>query len=146
MKSASHQIRLLIKQINQTFFEMFSREFAAYGITGAQLLVIRCLKEPQRMSDIGKQLGLSNSSVCGIVDRLEENGYVHRIRDEKDRRVVWVHIGEKFEEIRKEVPIFQDNYFDGLLSGITEEEVQAIIQSLQLLANRLKEKVEEKKG
>lgn len=146
MQNPSKQIRLLIRQIHQSFLEVLTSELAAFNITGPQLLVLRCLKrEPQRMSDISKQLGLSNSTVSGIVDRLEENGYVRRVRDEKDRRVVLVNFGKKFEEICKEVPILQDNYFDGLLSGMTEEEVHTIIRSLQLLAGHLTEKLEEKK-
>ncbi|GEN34521.1 MULTISPECIES: MarR family winged helix-turn-helix transcriptional regulator [Aneurinibacillus] len=146
MQNASRQIRLLIRQINHTFFELLASELAAFNITGPQLLVLRCLKhEPQRISDISKQVGLSNSTVSGIVDRLEENGYVRRIRDEQDRRVVWVNFGEKFDDVRKAVPVLQDNYFDGMFSGMNEEEAQTIVRSLQLLADHLKERLEEKK-
>jgi DNA-binding MarR family transcriptional regulator len=146
MQNASKEIRFLIRQINQTVFEVLSREMAAFNITVSQIYVIRCLKDgPQRISDISKQLGLSNSTVSGIVDRLEENGYVQRERDDKDRRVVWVNFTEKIKELHKEIPILQDSYYDDLLSGMTEEEIENILYSLRLLANHLKEKAGGKK-
>ncbi|AMA74559.1 hypothetical protein ACH33_00755 [Aneurinibacillus sp. XH2] len=127
-------------------FELLSREIAAFNITGPQFLVLRCLKdEPQRISDISRQLCLSNSTVSGIVDRLEENGYVRRVRDEKDRRVVWVFFSEKVKALCREVPALRDDYFDGIFAGVSEDEIKNIVNALQLLADRLKEKIKEKK-
>lgn len=146
MEQASREIRNMIRQINQGFFELLSLELCEYGITVPQWLVIRCLKEnKQTMSDISRVVGLSNSTVTGIVDRLERNGYVARTRDQEDRRVVWVYRTEKLDQLIESIPLLQDSYFESFLEGITQEETEAILRSLHLLAKHIQEKVSKRK-
>jgi DNA-binding MarR family transcriptional regulator len=147
VSSNSRQIRQLIRQINQGIFELISSELSQYGLTASQLLVLRCLKDGrQKMSDISRVVGLTNSTISGIIDRLERSGYVERIRDDEDRRVVWVECTEKLRQLFHSIPVMQDSYFDSLLEGITEEETQSILKSLQLLANHIQEKVSQRKA
>jgi DNA-binding MarR family transcriptional regulator len=147
VSSDSRQIRQLIKQINQGIFELISSELSQYGLTASQLLVLRCLKDGrQKMSDISRVVGLTNSTVSGIIDRLERSGYVERIRDEEDRRVVWVHVTEDLKQLMKSIPVMQDTYFDSFLEEISPEERQSILKSLQLLANHIEEKVAQRKA
>jgi len=49
---------------------------------------------PKRMSDIADWAQTSQASVTGIVDRLEERGFVERVRSDADRRVVRVGLTE----------------------------------------------------
>jgi DNA-binding MarR family transcriptional regulator len=147
MENPSRQIRFLIRQINQGFFGLVACELSAYGITVPQILVLRSLKNRRlKISEISREVGLSNSTVSGIIDRLEEGGYVERVRDKEDRRVVWVARTDKFKRITNEVPVLQDQYFDSLLAGITEEERQSILKSLTLLSNHIQDKLHDRKG
>ena len=43
--------------------------------------------------DLAKQTGLSTASITGVLDRLEEGGFVRRVRDPHDRRRVIVELG-----------------------------------------------------
>ena len=47
-----------------------------------------------KATDLAKEIGISASTLTGVVDRLVERGYVKRIRDEKDRRVVFIVPGD----------------------------------------------------
>ncbi len=47
---------------------------------------------PGRLSELS---GLKSGSVTGVIDRLERAGYVHRERDESDRRKVRVVLNEE---------------------------------------------------
>ena len=42
--------------------------------------------------DLAKQTGLSTASITGVLDRLEEGGFVRRVRDPHDRRRVIVEL------------------------------------------------------
>ena len=42
--------------------------------------------------ELAKATGLTTASITGVVDRLEEAGFVHRERDAADRRRVVVHL------------------------------------------------------
>jgi DNA-binding MarR family transcriptional regulator len=45
---------------------------------------------PLSAGDIAGHCGLATASVTNLIDRLEERGFVRRVRDEHDRRRVWV--------------------------------------------------------
>ena len=44
--------------------------------------------------DLARQTGLSTASITGVLDRLEEGGFVRRVRDPYDRRRVIVELGD----------------------------------------------------
>ncbi len=64
-------------------------EIARGRLTGPQVSVMHALVEAGGMSlkDLSAHLGLSHSTVSGIVDRLQQRGLVERQTDENDRRV-----------------------------------------------------------
>jgi DNA-binding MarR family transcriptional regulator len=147
MSNASKQIRGLIRQINQGFFDLLSFELSKYDITVPQWLVIRCLGDgPQSMSDISRIVDLTNSTITGIVDRLERSGYVQRVRDEEDRRVVWVKRTDRLDQLIESIPVLQDSYFEAFLEGISEDQTREILISLHLLAEHILDKVAQRKG
>jgi DNA-binding MarR family transcriptional regulator len=55
-------------------------------------------KEPRRMADLAEIAEVSSASLTGIVDRLEERGFVIRARSDEDRRVVTAHITDAGRE------------------------------------------------
>jgi len=59
------------------------------------------------MSDIGRKMGHTTSAATGLVDRLENLGYVERIQAEEDRRKIMVRISAKglalVAKMRKEI-------------------------------------------
>ncbi len=58
----------------------------------AQITVLRLLAEmgPMRVTDLAREIGLSASSVTGLIDRLEAEGHIERRRSQEDRREVTV--------------------------------------------------------
>ena len=79
------------------------------SITPGGMFVLGSLKRYGilSMSDIGKCLSMPKPHITVIVDKLIEEGYVERLNDPKDRRIVNILITEKglkdFEEIKQAV-------------------------------------------
>src|SRR5207248_3247619 len=44
------------------------------------------------------------STATGVIDRLEQHGYVRRERDGDDRRVVWVELTDAGRRVQSEIP------------------------------------------
>jgi len=64
-----------------------------------QILGILSDSGPLPISKVGKQLYISKPNMTPLIDKLVEDGFVIRSRDEKDRRIVNVRItkeGKKF--------------------------------------------------
>lgn len=130
----------LIKQVMDTMRQNMQHlfkgdRFGAMNITGPQGMLLGMLNHfgEMKVSDLSEKLGLSNSTVSGIIDRLEKQGLVERIRTNEDRRVVMVsvtpeykrNIKEHFEEIKAG--------FELMMSSATDEELDTILEGLSTL-------------
>ena len=61
--------------------------------TDMNCLNIVALTGHMSAGDLARQTGLSTASITGVLDRLEEGGFVRRVRDPHDRRRVIVELG-----------------------------------------------------
>lgn len=68
-------------------------------VTAQQMITILTLSEIKRakITTISRRMGVSPPTITGIIDRLQKGGYVQRIRDSRDRRVVFVSLTAKGE-------------------------------------------------
>lgn len=147
MKEQINSIRKEIKNINSYFYDLFTYELRETNLTVPQVIVLRCIKEqPQMISSISDSVRLSNSTVSGIIDRLEKNGYVTRIRDLKDRRIVWVKETEKLVQLREKLPMLHDDYFEFLFEDLDSNSIKEILQSLKILSEHLEQKIKDYKN
>nr|WP_321458138.1 MarR family transcriptional regulator [uncultured Cohaesibacter sp.] len=74
------------------------------GLTYPQYLIMLILWEHDGVSlkDIGARLGQKSGALTPVLKRLEQDGLVERIRDEKDERALNIKLTEKGEELRQE--------------------------------------------
>ena len=65
------------------------------GINATDLncLNIVALTGPMTAGELARQTGLTTASITGVLDRLEEDGFVRRERDPHDRRRVIINLG-----------------------------------------------------
>lgn len=61
------------------------------GAADAQAWDLLLRRGPLTAGEIGLATGLTSGSVTALIDRLAAGGYVQRVRDEGDRRRVFVH-------------------------------------------------------
>jgi DNA-binding MarR family transcriptional regulator len=111
------------------------KNFEKLNITFAQGMVLKLLFDNKelKVSEIAKKLGLSNSTVSGIIDRLEKQKRVRRIRSTKDKRVVYVKIAGDFILEHEKVKRLSESRIEKMLEKNTEEEIDKIIEGLMLL-------------
>jgi len=107
--------------------------FEDTGITLPQSMVIGILLKEKilKITDLSRKLSLSNSTVSGIVDRLENQGIVKRERSEQDKRVVYVSISSNFMD-QNPYKLLEDNIENTMNKG-TPEELEKIFEGLNAL-------------
>lgn len=77
------------------------------SVTESQFMHLLQLNGSLSPSDLSRESGLSSGTVTGIVDRLEELGFVRRERHPSDRRKVAVVLDE--DRVNEELaPLFSD--------------------------------------
>jgi MarR family transcriptional regulator, 2-MHQ and catechol-resistance regulon repressor len=72
-----------------------------FGLTESQLGVLETLHHlgPLAQGQICQKILKSGSNVTTVVDNLERDGLVRRVRDEADRRVQVVHLTEQGQDL-----------------------------------------------
>jgi MarR family 2-MHQ and catechol resistance regulon transcriptional repressor len=101
--------------------------FEENGVTGAQFGVLRCIAdsgpEGLMLSDLSRLLMVTCGNITGVVDRLEQAGFLQRVRKTDDRRVVFARLTPAGEEVYARVmPAFQDR-LRFLFGDMSEEEL-----------------------
>jgi DNA-binding MarR family transcriptional regulator len=131
----------LLKELNLIFSKNLKQYFTQWNLTAPQILVLTLLDEAGEMkiSDIAGKMGMADSNISGIVDRLEKAGLAERIRSTEDRRIVRVRLTGKVTEIKKNFDSNIEESFSRMLSKFSPDELEDIIACMVKLKNRLKE-------
>jgi DNA-binding MarR family transcriptional regulator len=134
----------VVKRIMSVVKQNFESDFKKMGVTQSQILVMRVLnlRGDMKVSDISKELDLSNSTVSGIIDRLVEKKIVQRKRSDEDRRIVMISLADEYRQpVKKGLNAFAQKMRKAL-STMTEEDVDSIIRGLEKLEKILEESQE----
>ena len=90
------------------------------------------------ISELGEHLGLAHSTVSGLVDRLERDGWTVRRKCDQDRRRSRVQLTKQSDQLFQGHVDNATDFWGQTIGQLTREEQDALIQSL----NRLKEVME----
>jgi MarR family transcriptional regulator, organic hydroperoxide resistance regulator len=91
------------------------------------------------IGDLSTKMYLAFSTTTDLVDRMEKNQLVMRVRDEQDRRVVRIHLLKEGERVIEEVIQKRQKYLQDILSDFEAPEVQQLSMLLQKLHVEMKE-------
>jgi DNA-binding MarR family transcriptional regulator len=107
------EILVAIRQIIRAI-DLHSKKLSKeYGLTGPQLILMRAIQEMGNVTikELSNQTNVSQATTTTIIDRLELNGYVQRVRSSLDRRKVHANLTEKGQELLNNAPPpLQDNF------------------------------------
>ncbi|HYE82027.1 MAG TPA: MarR family transcriptional regulator [Clostridia bacterium] len=146
MEEMSNGLKVLklMKQATNSLKHNVMEHFREMQLTAPQGMLIGILAHHDKMkvSDLSEKLGLSNSTVSGIIDRLEKQGFVERVRSEEDRRVVYISLSPDFRKSSKEHNNVIGKMLDDVMNKATPEELDSIMKGLETL-NRL---IDSRKG
>jgi DNA-binding MarR family transcriptional regulator len=86
------------------------------------------------LKELSGRLGLSHSTVSGIVDRLENRGLVERRTDEKDKRLTRILVSQKVRDyIRDVMPKLSIHPLVEAIGRASQAERRAIVKGLKTL-------------
>ena len=133
------KIILALRKIMQHMDFHSRRLNKCYGLTVPQIICLYEIFEKGVMtiSVLSKSVHLSMSTLVGVIDRLEEKGFVKRTRDIKDRRITFIDITEKGREFVCVSPYLLHNRLNDNLQRLTEMEQINLADSVDLLVNIL---------
>lgn len=134
-------------RVNQHLSQQFRVHLGKLDLTFPQALALNTLSEQGSIpiSKLAELTGSANSTISGVIDRLEKLELAKRVRSETDRRVIYVEVTDKYKELQEKAEAGVNEYFDKLLSThLTTQEREVIAQGLSLLDKALTAEASEK--
>jgi len=111
-----------------------------YPITSPQFIALQWLMEEGNLTigELSQKNGLAFSTTTDLVDRMEKNKLVKRIKDDKDRRVVRIEVLDKGRDIIKEVIHKRQDFLGEVLDTFSSDQVNDLSNLLKVLQERMK--------
>ncbi|EOR27333.1 MULTISPECIES: MarR family transcriptional regulator [Clostridium] len=99
-------------------------------------------KDQRMMSEVAQDLGITVGTLTTSINRLIKKGYVDRKRIEEDRRVVLVELTKKGKVAHRLHDRFHNEMVKTMMDGLSEDEKEVLINSLEKLNIYFKDKCE----
>ncbi len=129
-------------QLRRAFIENQIKEFP-YSLTATKYAVLKMLFQKRRymVVDISNTMGMTSGATTTLLNQLEEEELISRMRDEKDRRVVWIVLSETGESLIFAIVEKRNHFWAEMLSTLSKEEQDEYIRLLKKIEAGIKAKV-----
>jgi len=82
---------------------------------------------------------VKDSSIGRLIDRLERDGMLRRVRSEEDRRVIFVEMTDAGIKLFKELLCYGEEFNNQLTKGISQEDLNTFANVLESMLTNIKE-------
>ena len=125
----------LLSTMVRSFFSLEKNEVCCCGVTMSQCSTIMALGNNGRMTmnRLSESLSVATSNLTRIVDNLVRDGLVERIRDDQDRRLVYVGLTREGKDIFEQINQITHRYYRGIMDNIPPEERGNVLAAIEVL-------------
>ena len=129
-------VNYLLTTAQHSVFLKMTEKLSVFEITPVQYAVLYCLWEKDKKSpkEIAERLKLENSTISGILERMEKKGLIERSISKEDRRFIQVLLTPKGASLEEEVLAAVEEVNSEVLSIFSDEESEVLKARLRLLA------------
>jgi len=115
-----------------------------HGLTGPQVTAIKLLEGfgDLSLTGLSERMSARNSTMTGLVDRMERDGLVLRVRSARDRRVVLIQLTSRGRDLAARIPVTSMEVFARALGSLEGAEREALRRILRKLSDRVRVEVE----
>ncbi|MCL2797975.1 MAG: MarR family winged helix-turn-helix transcriptional regulator [Firmicutes bacterium] len=89
-------------------------------------------------SSIAKRLGVALGTLTASFSRLEQKGLLYKVRDDDDKRVFYIELTPFGEEINDAHTRFHEQMVDGIVTRLSQEELNHLVFALDRLGDFFK--------
>ncbi|WP_242649599.1 MarR family winged helix-turn-helix transcriptional regulator [Alkaliphilus oremlandii] len=125
--------------------DAFSERVMKLGVTRVQWIALYYLGREESISqkELAERMNVKESSIARLLDRMERDGLVERIKNESDKRITNLRLTDRGKEYRIKLLPEGEKFEQLLYKGISDEEMQVFTTVLSKMINNIKEIDEE---
>lgn len=130
-------INYLLTVSQHEVFQTFSVRLSQFGITPGQYGVLSCLwsNGPSSPKEIAQILRLENSTISGVLDRMQKRGLIEREVDPNDRRSIRVVATAEGQALEPGVLQVIEELNEQILGRFSKEEQFHLMRLLREIGN-----------
>ena len=129
-------INYLLTVSQHEVFQLLGNKLSQFGITPGQYGVLNYLWEMHEASpkELARELSLENSTISGVLDRMQKKGLIDRLLDPSDRRSIRVILTPEGAALEGDVLKAVDEVNRQVLSRFDAETAETLLRCLQLIS------------
>lgn len=110
-----------------------------FDITPPQFNALYTLSKNENLTigELSSKMFLACSTVTDLLDRMERNELVERVKDEKDRRVVRIKVLEKGHNMIEDVLENRRKYIAETLDGLSDDMIDSVFEVMKMLNEKM---------
>lgn len=134
-----HEVLVELRKINRAMDIHSKKLVQKFGLTAPQMVILKEIINLERVtvSVLARNASLSLATVTTILDRLEKNECVTRVRDVADKRLVYVQATDKAKQIIQNAPTLLQEHFIEKFEKLENWEQSLLLSSLQRIAHMM---------
>ena len=98
--------------------------------------------KPFTLSELARRSQVSSPTMSNTISVLAERGFVERVPDQADRRIVWVKITESGREALARIDQHMTHRIASLIEGLPPDKEEALINGLSVLRDIFEQSIQ----
>ena len=142
--AAAQSLLAAVRALVRRFSISERADVACCGVTVAQAATLEALRAegPLRLGALGRQLGITPSTLTRNVDRLEHSGLVTRVPDPEDQRASRLSLTTAGRKAAAVLERQEEAFARGVLERLPAERRQAVMMAMGELLRAVREATE----
>ncbi|WP_409201090.1 MarR family winged helix-turn-helix transcriptional regulator [Methanobrevibacter sp. DSM 116169] len=118
----------VLGSILQKFGEQFDKALENYSITTNDYRVLMAVNNKPNINqkEVGQMLKIDRTTIVHIIDNLEDNNYLIRIKNPNDRRSFQLSLTKKGENILEPICEVRDEIHDDCLKNLSKNQKKVL--------------------
>jgi DNA-binding MarR family transcriptional regulator len=130
---------LLIKNTWQKLSRYYNQRLSKYDLTVQKALLLLEIppgsgKNPRSLA---KELDLENSSISGLLDRLEKQGLIERQKDPNDRRGILIYLTPEGLTARQTITSLVEELDRKLQTELSSEDIKVFRRTMSVINKQI---------
>ncbi len=128
MNSLDNCINYLLTGAQHAVFQYMKKNLSQFDITPIQYGVLGCIWEfdMHNPKEIAAHLGVENSTISGILERMENKGLIRRMIDSTDRRFIHIELTDLSKSLEVPVRTVVTEVDNNVLGQFSEDEINTL--------------------
>ncbi|MEG0856258.1 MAG: MarR family transcriptional regulator [Terrisporobacter sp.] len=120
-----------ISQLHRKGSVFINREVSKYGISSGQFMFLLDLyrEDGKNQEEISDRLKIDKGTTARALKKLEEQGFISRVKDEEDKRSNKIYLCDKAKNVKEDVFGVLNDWNKKINESLSEEEGE-ILRSL----------------